>query len=356
MATNIKNKIKYKKKKKQKGGDNDSFDKNKDKVSVDTIKVCEGKSVIMDNIVSLDSENKIRCSPAKLYDGIACFTLEAMVALCEAFNIYCDEIIQQNKTPNKEVVIKKIDLQWKQSYDENERKKYKSYLVKELYSRLKNVCSNQMCWLKQEFIKKIRDVNIKMDILKNTFRPKAPKGQFTWLGTSNINDVIGQYETKYKHFKFLGAVPMDFDNISDMLPIDIKNLDYDNLYNNGIKQIGIVFNLDTHNKSGSHWVSMFVDLKDGSIEYFDSAKGKPYKRVQVLMNRISDFIKKRLSKKVTIRINNTPHQQKDSECGVYSINFILRRVSGETFDEISSKITDDDTVNLCRNVYFNYHK
>ena len=50
------------------------------------------------------------------------------------------------------------------------------------------------------------------------------------------------------------------------------------------------------------------------------------------------------------------HQQGNSECGVYSINFILRLLKGKSFDHITSKRLSDEKVNKCRNVYFNKNK
>jgi hypothetical protein len=34
-----------------------------------------------------------------------------------------------------------------------------------------------------------------------------------------------------------------------------------------IKNIGIIFNLDKHTQSGSHWVSMFIDIEKSSPIY-----------------------------------------------------------------------------------------
>ena len=53
-----------------------------------------------------------------------------------------------------------------------------------------------------------------------------------------------------------------------------------------------------------------------------------------------------------IKFNNIQHQFKNSECGVYSINFIIRLANGESFDSITQNITKDDQLNLCRQVYF----
>ena len=55
-----------------------------------------------------------------------------------------------------------------------------------------------------------------------------------------------------------------------------------------------------------------------------------------------------------ISYNKIRHQFKNSECGVYSVNFILRLLKGELFDNICSNITTDDQVNECRKVYFRF--
>ena len=38
------------------------------------------------------------------------------------------------------------------------------------------------------------------------------------------------------------------------------------------------------------------------------------------------------------------HQNKNTECGIYSISFILRLLNGETFDDINNNRVDDDNV------------
>ena len=49
-----------------------------------------------------------------------------------------------------------------------------------------------------------------------------------------------------------------------------------------------------------------------------------------------NYIEKKIK---TIKFNQTRHQFKNSECGVYSINFILRLLKGETFEFICDNIT-----------------
>ena len=115
-----------------------------------------------------------------------------------------------NKINEKKFTGKLIDI-----------KKEKKYLVLELTDRLKDVCDDQICWLKQDFIKEMND----LDAQEQTFRPEGPQGHFTWLNTTNIDQIMSQYEEKYKDFKFFGAIPIDFDEIPQY---GIRKLNFDN--------------------------------------------------------------------------------------------------------------------------------
>jgi glycosyltransferase involved in cell wall biosynthesis len=70
-------------------------------------------------------------------------------------------------------------------------------------------CSNQICWLRTDIVKNLKNE----DITNNTFRPPGPSTGYDWLSTTNINDVINQYENTYDDFVFLGALPNDFQEL-----------------------------------------------------------------------------------------------------------------------------------------------
>ena len=150
---------------------------------------------------------------------------------------------------------------------------------------------------------------------------------------------------------------------------EIKNKKYP------IKKIGIVPNLDEHWKGGSHWVSLFINLETGQIYFFDSYGYRPDKRIRSFLKIIAEWKYKKdtgktlnfdadnymkgsskekneIEKKYDIRYSEIRNQYKNSECGVYSMNFIIRLVSGQTFDHITQNITKDDKMNECRGVYF----
>ena len=253
------------------------------------------------------------------------------------------------------------------SYNKNNKDKIiinnnKLYLVNQLKQKLSKICSSQTCWLKLDFIRNMND----KDINENTLRPKGPTKKYEWLNTIHINEVISQYHNKYNDFLFLGAVPYDF----EILPIlGITDINFNELINDNKTKIGLIINLDEHYKSGSHWVALYTDLLKGQVYYFDSYGKKPKKRIKQFVTKIIKFLYKRKYnieldlnnnisvlqqqlKSFDIRYNQVRHQFKNSECGVYSINFILRLVKGETFDNITNNITSDDEVNKCRKVYF----
>lgn len=282
--------------------------------------------------INPNSPRDYRCAPSKKFNDGSCISLDILIHMAEIYN-------ESNK--NKIILSSKLETL--------NPKKYKRYLVKEFSQRLDDICDNQRCWIKQDFVKRM-DKKIKNDLSKNTYRPKGTQGRFDWLSTTNIDQVIKQYEDKYQDFKFLGTVPIDFD---DLPGLGIKNLNFMDLINNNKTKIGIVFNLDEHHKSGSHWVSMYSDLKKGNVYFFDSYGLKPEKRIRKFMRRVTRFIENDLTNKnVDVRHNKNRHQYKNSECGVYSINFIVRQLNGETFDDITSNKILDNKMNKCREVYF----
>jgi hypothetical protein len=290
-----------------------------------------------------------KCAPSKTYNGGSCLTLDSLKLIIASYNKKnkdCDKITITN---NKEEMVKKLE------------------------EKLSKKCDNQTCWLRLDIIQELED-KFKEDIVTNTFRPEGPNKKFAWLSTSDINDVITQYQEKYQDFLFLGALPADFEELE---VLGINNLDLEDLENNNKHKIGMVINLDVHTQGGSHWVALFADLKKGQIYYFDSFAKKPYKRTKKFINKIVKYIyKKKYNKefnintfiqKITgrgeteylnklkdfdIRYNTEQHQFNNSECGVYSINFIVRLVGGESFDEITQNITKDNEMNKCRTKYF----
>ena len=265
-----------------------------------------------------------KCAPGKSFKDGSCFTLNNLIEISENFN---------RTFPNKSFPI---------------RRDNKKYLLRNLTSRIKEKynCNNQTCWINTSFIKNIKN----NDLTHFTFRPNGPKGKYDWLSTSDIDKVMKQYESKYKNFKFLGAVPYDFEELPYL---DTFNFDVEQMKANGKNKIGMVVNLDTHDKSGSHWVGFYSNLKSKQVYFFDSFANQPGSRIKKFSNKIlKKFSGGGNFSTDDIIYNKIRHQFSNSECGVYSMNFIIRLLHGETFNDITNNITKDTDMNACRKSYF----
>jgi hypothetical protein len=103
-------------------------------------------------------------------------------------------------------------------------------------------------------------------------------------------------------------------------------------------KIGIVFNLDRYYQSGSHWVSMFIDITNRFIFFFDSADNSIPPEIWTenpednsLVNRIIRQGKE-LSPPIDFTFYNNrgvEHQTGNTECGMYSLFFIITMLTGK---------------------------
>lgn len=93
------------------------------------------------------------------------------------------------------------------------------------------------------------------------------------------------------------------------------------------------------------------DLKGGNLYYFDSYGIKPPREVISFMKEIGTYLEKH-NIKPNIEYNKIRHQYGGSECGVYSINVILRMLKGNTFKQICKEKTKDAVISQCRKVYY----
>lgn len=297
---------------------------------------------VVSKIVSeqdLDKSNK-KCAPGLKYEAGSCARLSVLIELAKAYNHSANPADKIRMASNFELL---------------NPQKYKKYLVHELSNRVGDKCKTQKCWSSQEFITNMNE-KAREEFVKYTHRPDSPEGKFDWLSTYNINDAMAQYEKLHNDFKFFGAVPMDFAEIG----LEVGNIDYSRYIKNGIKRMGVVFNLDNHNQPGSHWTAMYTDFDKGHILYFDSVGVKPEQRVRQLMRNQAKFMESQGKKLDDIRVdyNKVQHQKGDNACGVYAINFLVKMVKGVDFDQLCSNPVNDKKMNKCRAVYFdaNYRK
>jgi len=225
----------------------------------------------------------------------------------------------------------------------------------ELKNNLKE-CHHEICWIENI----ISDPISKKKIKKIYYAPFAPlswnKNKNEWLSSVDISKVLEQYKQTYSDFTFLGPSPIDFDKkIKGDVCVwpELCNLNIQSYYNKGIRKIGIVFNLDTHDKGGSHWVGLFINLNEKYIFYFDSTGPKKEPpEIKAFMDRIIEQ-EKNNNRNLKKYINTYEHQYGTTECGIYVLYFIISLLEKKKPKYFTSRRITDKEMEKFRNVFFN---
>ena len=137
---------------------------------------------------------------------------------------------------------------------------------------------------------------------------------------------------------------MDFDKLPDL---GLKDINIKEYVKDGITKFGIIFNLDEHWQGGSHWVAGYFDVKEGVVYYYDSYGIAPEPRVRKLMRKFATFSEREYKKKADAKHNINRHQFGNSECGMYSLNVILRLLEGGNFEAVCTENIKDDINKGC---------
>lgn len=224
--------------------------------------------------------------------------------------------------------------------------------VQELWNlineRMSQDCSSgdEVCWVE------------KTKIHTNAHVPKQPlewkEDPHTWLTNIDILNVMTQYEKKYKTFKFLGVFPIDFNEkygLSQCISVEICNFKLSKFKDQN--KFGCVFNLDKHNQSGSHWVAVFFnkvkESKNYGFYFFDSTGSK----MPIEIKNFGNIIKKQINDDdFKLYQNDVQKQFQNTECGMFSMYFIIQCLKNKSFNQIINDNTYDEQVHKFRNKWF----
>jgi hypothetical protein len=204
------------------------------------------------------------------------------------------------------------------------------------------------------------DETEKKELRKQYLRPRYPKEWLKdpdmWLDNFNIEAVMKQYEEAYPWFKFMGVFPIDFSapdpytNKSKCLYNEICSLQLKAEYEKGVRGIGFIFNLDPHFKGGSHWVGLYIDINDIKnpfCAYFDSYGYKTPALIARLMRSFRIQIPT-----INLGFNARRFQYGGSECGMFSMYFLICMIHGIPFKEFCKDSVNDTFMLELRKILF----
>jgi hypothetical protein len=288
---------------------------------------------------------KINCSPiveGRTVDKHTCYTNSILIEIKDAFN---------NQPENKNDTVKQINTS------------NPTEILAQLRLRMANTCDKEKCWLKLLNSQQQQVVN------ELVFSPEKPpeweKNPNEWLSNFDILNVLKQYEKSNPDFKFIGPTPIDFDSISSYgdgkcVWEELCHFSLKKYVDANFKKIGIIFNLDKHDQSGSHWVSLFIDIKNAFIFYFDSASNKTPFEIKTFVQKIQKQSMEIGDRNGYKYYENYPnnHQKSNTECGMYSLYFIITMINNKKSANYKIKLfkekkIPDKFMKKLRNVYFN---
>lgn len=249
----------------------------------------------------------------------------------------------------------------------------KACLPKEIHKSLIEKNKSGLCKSDEEhcLLDKATGISIaeKERLRKTYLRPRYPNSWESdpddWLDNFNIQDVMKQYEETYPSFKFLGVLPIDFlvqnPRITDRkqcLYPDLCNINLQNFYSRGIRSFSIIFNLDPHYKGGSHWVALYCDInglnnknknskKIPWCAYFDSYGMETPRNIAIFMRSLCSQ-----DKRMKLMYNARRFQYGNSECGMYSMYFIICMLAGINFTQFCKDSVSDQFMLRLRHLFF----
>lgn len=233
---------------------------------------------------------------------------------------------------------------------------------KEIWSLLKNyynkICNKESCWVRQM----TKGTKMEEELL-SSFSPVSPiewkKKPNDWLSSIDIIEVMNQFEKTYKCFDFLGPSPIDYDThklYGECVWEELCHFSLTEQIKKGKTKIGVIFNTDTHDKGGEHWISLFINIKKGTIFFFDSAGDKASSQILKFVKMVTDQ-GRNLPQKIDFKFDqNYPveHQYKNTECGVYSLYFIIHMLEDKiTGHYLKTHVLKDEYMQQFRKVYYN---
>ena len=275
---------------------------------------------------------KLNCSPKNKHNEYTCYSDDDLIKLKGMWNA---------RHPDKPITTNDSKQIWQQ--------------LKDYYA---SICNKESCWVRQM----TKNTKMEKELLE-AFAPESPKewekNPNEWLSSLDILQVMNQYEKKYKCFDFLGPSPIDYDThklYGECVWDELCHFKLDSQIKKGFTKFGVIFNLDPHYKGGSHWVSLFINIKKHTIFYFDSTGEAIPAQIKKF---VDDVIKQGRELKKPINFifdENHPveHQYGNTECGIYSIFFVIHMLEDKiTGHYMKTHILKDKYIEQFRNIFYN---
>ncbi len=200
---------------------------------------------------------------------------------------------------------------------------------KEVVKNMKELlnCNSESCIFKRpDFVEFAKIANIE-DILNKFYKPQGSATDFGLLSNFNIDNVLDQFEKRFKNRKFL-HIPFqmrDFEKVGT----ELATIDLAKKFREGYKTFGVVLNTDWSKNQGIHWYCIFGEKYDDKIviEYFNSSGNPPLPETEAWLQKTKHYLEKEMKIPVELHYSTGIEFQFDNHsCGVYTLAYIWLRL------------------------------
>lgn len=198
------------------------------------------------------------------------------------------------------------------------------------------------------------------------FKTTGPRNSTRLLSNYNIDGVLQQWAAAFPAFFNFGFNMMDFETAGGSLArTDLGDV----LAGREVQDLGkqggrvrrpcdtfaCVLNTDVSTGRGKHWVAVFGDCRREdawSLEYFNSAGNPPPPPVVRWLETSAARLGALSARVDIVPLTNMRHQSSRTECGLYALYFIRRRLEGAPAEEFRSTFVPDEAMTEFRKHVF----
>jgi hypothetical protein len=207
------------------------------------------------------------------------------------------------------------------------------------------------------------------------FKTDGPRDSTQLLSNFNIDGVLQEWAAAHPEFFNYGFNMMDFETTGGSLArTDVARIlegkETQNLGKMGgmvarrCTTFGCVLNTDVSSGRGKHWVAIFGDCRgrgEWSVEYFNSAGNPPPAPVTRWLEAASARLATHRSSHprdygegavAPVPLTDVRHQDSQTECGLYALYYIRRRLEGAPYAEFQETRIPDAAMTAFRKHVF----
>jgi hypothetical protein len=246
-------------------------------------------------------------------------------------------------------------------------KNFKVELLKKM--KEKTGCESESCAVQNKDFEKFASPFVVKKNINENFKTQGPSNSTDWLSNFDIDLVLKEIKKTYEDEKFWN-IPFQMRDFKKNAPNEsesecaknenLETFNIINKYKEGYRCFGVVVNTDYSTGGGIHWFCLFVDMRSepSTIEYFNSSGNEPLTEIRAWMKKTKVLLGKEFSSKtfVDLVVSKEEHQKDDHSCGVYSLYYVISRVSRIPYKYFETNLIKDSLMHKFRKFLFRHDR